>query len=464
MTTEKTPIKARRNNGEMPMVRKLLDVAIVGFSLYFAVTIYSEATWDNRYQTGAMLAVMTFFLMAELSGLYRSWRGLGLIAELMRVGMVWLGTLLVLLLTAYALKITGELSRVALGLWFILVPVLLGSWRVLVYLLRRSEQFAHSAAIAGADDTGVRLADILGDSNEFGYQLEGFYDDRDAGRISFKGEKKGGFSDLVQRAKTGDVDTVYITLPIMAEERIRHLIEELSDTTASVYMVPDFFISNVLQGRWSSINEMEVVSVYETPFSGVDGLGKRLQDVFFSLSILAVTALPMLLIAVGIKLTSPGSVLFKQRRYGLDGKDICVWKFRSMRVSEDGEVVKQAQRGDSRITPFGAFLRRTSLDELPQFFNVFLGEMSIIGPRPHAVAHNELYRELIKGYMLRHKVKPGITGWAQINGWRGETEDVNKMKRRVEHDLWYIRNWSFWLDMKIFFITLYRGFTGKQAY
>jgi putative colanic acid biosynthesis UDP-glucose lipid carrier transferase len=172
----------------------------------------------------------------------------------------------------------------------------------------------------------------------------------------------------------------------------------------------------------------------------------------------------MALIALGVKLTSPGPVLFKQRRYGLNGAVVEVWKFRSMTVCEDGDKVIQAQKGDMRITPFGAFLRRTSLDELPQFFNVLQGSMSVVGPRPHAVSHNEQYRRLIRGYMLRHKVKPGITGWAQISGWRGETETVDKMAMRVKFDLQYVQNWSLWFDLKIIFLTMFKGWVHKNAY
>jgi putative colanic acid biosynthesis UDP-glucose lipid carrier transferase len=160
-------------------------------------------------------------------------------------------------------------------------------------------------------------------------------------------------------------------------------------------------------------------------------------------------------IAIGVKWTSPGPALFRQRRYGLDGREIVVYKFRSMTVSEDGAVVKQATKNDNRVTPFGAFLRRSSLDELPQFINVLQGRMSIVGPRPHAVAHNEMYRKLVKSYMVRHKVRPGITGWAQVNGLRGETETVEKMKARIEYDLDYLRNWSLSLDLRIIWKTIF---------
>ncbi|WP_116895873.1 exopolysaccharide biosynthesis polyprenyl glycosylphosphotransferase, partial [Pseudomonas syringae] len=191
---------------------------------------------------------------------------------------------------------------------------------------------------------------------------------------------------------------------------------------------------------------------------------KRAEDIVLSSLILLLIAVPLLTIAAAIKLTSAGPVLFRQRRYGLDGRSIMVWKFRSMSVQENTDVVLQATRNDARVTPLGRFLRRTSLDELPQFFNVLHGDMSIVGPRPHAIAHNEQYRRQVSGYMLRHKVKPGITGWAQINGWRGETDTLDKMRMRVEFDLEYIEHWSIWLDLKIILLTLLKGFGNKNAF
>jgi len=269
---------------------------------------------------------------------------------------------------------------------------------------------------------------------------------------------------LVRGAKNGAFDILYIALPTMARARITELVDRLADSTLSVYMVPDYFTSSLAHGKWSNLEDIPLISIYDTPFWGVDGWVKRIEDIVLSGLFLFAAAVPMLLIGVAIKLSSPGPVLFKQHRYGMNGKRISVWKFRSMHVCEDGEEVPQARKDDPRVTRFGTLLRRTSLDELPQLVNVLLGTMSIVGPRPHAVAHNELYRKRIKGYMLRYKVRPGITGWAQINGWRGETDDLYKMEKRVEYDLWYIRNWSLWLDFKIVLLTLLYGFTGKSVY
>ncbi len=246
--------------------------------------------------------------------------------------------------------------------------------------------------------------------------------------------------------------------------KIKKLINELTDTTCSVILIPDIFTFNILQSRTEEINGIPVVPLFDTPLNGINMVIKRLEDIVLSVAILVLISPILLIISAVIKATSSGPIIFKQKRYGIDGKPIKVWKFRTMTVMEDGGDVVQATKKDARITPVGKFLRSTSLDELPQFINALRGEMSIVGPRPHAVAHNEQYRSLIQGYMLRHKVKPGITGWAQINGWRGETDTLEKMEKRIEYDLEYIRNWSIWFDLKIIFLTIFKGFVHKSAY
>jgi putative colanic acid biosynthesis UDP-glucose lipid carrier transferase len=260
------------------------------------------------------------------------------------------------------------------------------------------------------------------------------------------------------------VDRIYITFPMRAEDRIRGVLERLGDTTASVYVAPDFFVFQLLHSRWTDILGLPVVSVFENPFYGIDGLAKRLSDLAFGGLAMLLAAVPMAVIAVLIKLTSPGPVFFRQRRYGLDGKEIRVWKFRTMMVCEDGPQAVQAKRNDPRVTWLGAILRKTSLDELPQLLNVLGGSMSLVGPRPHPHALNEEFRTQIEGYMLRHKVKPGITGLAQVNGWRGETDSPEKMQRRIEFDHRYIREWSLWLDIKILVKTVTVVFSQKNAY
>ena len=242
------------------------------------------------------------------------------------------------------------------------------------------------------------------------------------------------------------------------------MLESLQGTTASLFLVPDLFGISIIQGRLQDVNGVPMVGLCETPFTGVNAAAKRASDLVLATLIVVLVAPLMLVLAVGVKLSSPGPVIFRQRRNRLGGEEIVVYKFRSMQATDDGTVVAQATPRDPRVTRFGAFLRRTSLDELPQFINVLQGHMSIVGPRPHAVAHNEQYRQLIKAYMVRHKVRPGITGWAQVNGHRGETDTLDKMRERVECDLDYLRNWSLSLDLQIIARTIKLLIGDRHAY
>jgi len=241
-------------------------------------------------------------------------------------------------------------------------------------------------------------------------------------------------------------------------------LNELQDTTASIYFLPDIYVFDLIQARFDNVAGVPVVAICETPFTGMNSSIKRISDIVLATLIMIMLLPIMLVIAIAIKATSPGPIVFKQRRYGLDGEEIIVYKFRSMTVAEDGDKVTQATKGDKRVTRVGGFLRRSSLDELPQFFNVLQGRMSIVGPRPHAVAHNELYRKQIKGYMLRHKVRPGITGWAQVNGFRGETDTLDKMEARISYDLDYLRRWSLALDLWIIVRTVKVALQRDNAY
>jgi putative colanic acid biosynthesis UDP-glucose lipid carrier transferase len=323
-------------------------------------------------------------------------------------------------------------------------------------------------AVVGINDLGIRLTSNIEDSPRLGMKFAGFYDDRPDERtttIPAKfGNRIGTIPDLLEATRRGEVEVIYLTFPMRAEERLRNVLSQLTDTTASVYIVPDFFVFELLHSRWNDIQGIPVVSIFENPVHGVDGISKRALDLCLASLMLIVAAIPMLVIAALVKWTSPGPVFFKQKRYGLDGREILVWKFRSMRVMENDAKVTQATVGDPRITKVGNILRKTSLDELPQLFNVLAGTMSLVGPRPHATAHNEEYRSQIHGYMLRHKIKPGMTGLAQVNGWRGETDQLFKMEKRVEFDHKYIREWSVILDLKILFRTIFVVLAGENAY
>ncbi len=458
-------------HSKLALITRMIDALLVGASLWLIADLYG-VIWNERYSLALACAVGLFVFFAEFYDLYRAWRGAPLWQEGIRLWWAWIGVILGLLFLAYATKVSAEYSRRVMLTWLILTPVVLTTWRsalhFIVGLLRQQGINTRNVAIVGARELGAKLAHTFIGAPWLGFKAMGFYDDRAPTGSRPLADKPinvvGTFDDLVQQARDGKIDIIYITLPMRAETRIQNLISKLADTTVSVYMVPDFFMFDLMNASWTHVGELPAVSIYETPFYGVDSWVKRLEDIVLSGAILLTVAVPMLVIATLVKITSPGPVIFHQTRYGLQGQKIEVWKFRTMRVCENGSDVTQATRSDPRVTPVGNFLRRTSLDELPQFINVLQGRMSIVGPRPHAVAHNEMYRKLIAGYMLRHKVKPGITGWAQINGWRGETETVDKMRARVEHDLAYIRNWSLWLDVKIILSTIAKGFIGKNAY
>jgi putative colanic acid biosynthesis UDP-glucose lipid carrier transferase len=322
------------------------------------------------------------------------------------------------------------------------------------------------AIIVGAGNLGTELRGRFANDSALGVDVAGFFDDRAMERTNLVDPKRllGCLADIPEYVNRNGIDLVYITLPMASQPRTLSVLDALRDTTASVYFVPDIFVSDLIQARVDHIHGMPVVALTESPTMGVSGIGKRISDVVIASLILLLIWPVLLILAIGVKLSSPGPIIFKQRRYGLDGQQILVYKFRSMRVCDDGAVIQQAGRCDPRTTRFGAFIRRTSLDELPQFINVLQGRMSVVGPRPHAVAHNEQYRKLIKGYMLRHKVKPGITGWAQVNGLRGETETLDKMRARVQYDIDYMRNWSLVFDLMIIAKTVAVVWRDQNAY
>ncbi|MBI3154250.1 MAG: undecaprenyl-phosphate glucose phosphotransferase [Burkholderiales bacterium] len=386
------------------------------------------------------------------------------------IGVSWLWLLAILTLCGYATQSLNLFDPRVLLWWAVLTPALLWSLTFATRKVLRHHaaqpQNRRRAVVVGAGPLGVKVAQALRAFGGTGIDLVGYFDDRSDGRLHEQASALvlGRLGDTAEYVRAHGIHHVYITLPLGSQPRIVELMEKLQGTTASIYYVPDVFGISVIQGRLQDMNGVPVVGLCDTPFTGSNLLLKRASDIVLASIILLLISPLMLAIAVGVKLSSPGPVIFKQRRNGLDGEEIVVWKFRSMRTQDDGPVVVQATRDDPRITRFGAFLRRSSLDELPQFFNVLQGRMSIVGPRPHAVAHNEEYRRLIKAYMVRHKVRPGITGWAQIHGHRGETDTLEKMQARVEYDLSYLRNWSLLLDLQIIARTVKLVFFDRRAY
>lgn len=459
----------RPYHSELSLIQRLFDAGLICLALWVSHWLYGVDI-DNHNIVSAVLAVACFYFFAEAKGLYGSWRMGGIVLEITDIVIAWGMVIAVLVMLAFMSKTSASFSRLVVMTWFVMVPFGLVMARVCVRIflreMRRAGKNTRTLAIVGANAQGVRLIEKSQDAPWMGMLPLGIYDDvvNETAPSAIRTHLKGSVADLIREVRNGRVDYVYIALSMHEESRIVELVDAFADTTVSVYVVPDMFISDLLHARWTNFHGIPAIRVYETPFMGADGWVKKLEDFILGTIFLVIAAIPMIAISIAVKLTSSGPVIFKQQRYGLNGEVVEIWKFRTMSACEDDGKVPQAKRDDPRITPLGKFLRRTSLDEFPQLINVLQGKMSLVGPRPHAVAHNEQYRQLIHGYMLRHKVKPGITGWAQVNGWRGETDTLCKMEKRIEYDLEYIRNWSLWLDLKILWLTLFRGFVGKNAY
>jgi putative colanic acid biosynthesis UDP-glucose lipid carrier transferase len=452
-------------------LQRLADAAVVIAAQILARWLYNEP-WGEQTMTVTVLGLLAFGFAAEVSGLYRPYRMETIVREIRDTLVAWLPVPLTLLAFWFFTKTSTEYSRVAATIWFLLAPAMLCSLRAVVRIglriLRAQGHNTRRVAILGCTKDAERLAAALDELPWLGLDLQGVYDDRSEKRRHAAKHSKckvlGTSNDLVERCRKGLIDVVYVALPLRAELRTAGILSELADTTVTVYMVADFLYYSLLRSHWSQVGGIPVVSVHNSPFEGVVGWVKRLEDLVIGSMIVLLTLIPMAFIAVAIKLSSAGPVFFRQWRYGLCGKKIRILKFRTMTVCEDGPSIRQVSKNDSRVTAVGRFLRRTSLDEFPQFLQVLTGELSLVGPRPHAVAHNEQYRSLIHGYMLRHMVKPGITGWAQVNGWRGETAELDKMEQRVQHDLEYIRNWNLLLDLKIIFMTIFGSKNRRNAY
>jgi putative colanic acid biosynthesis UDP-glucose lipid carrier transferase len=460
----------RSRQGSFNFVYRLIDISIIISILIVATSAYN-VTFTSLYTSTALAGAVTFMLCAETFGLYRSWRASTVMRMMLITSITWWLCAMFVVLLGFFIKVSVDVSRVVIGGWIVVTWIGLMGWRFIFRQILRAMRAqgynSRIAAIVGLNDTAVRMRNEILGSPDLGIRFTGFYDDRCAIRLTEEHPKEvllGCIEELMDKAKEGGVDLIYIALPLKAQLRIAEILERCGDTTASVHLIPDFFTYNLLHARMGSVGSVETLSIYETPIFGFNDLLKRSFDVVFSSFILCLISFPMLMIAAAVKFTSRGPVIFKQVRYGLDGRKIFVWKFRSMSTMDNGTEVVQATKGDARITKVGAFIRKTSLDELPQFINVLQGRMSVVGPRPHAVAHNEEYRKLIPYYMLRHKVKPGITGWAQINGFRGETDTLDKMEGRIDHDLDYIRNWSLLMDIRIIFLTVFKGFVGSHVH
>ena len=445
----------------LAIVRAMLPAAVAVGCLIVTCWVYDAPFGTNFVALSMLVAALAAMLLkssVRVSGdMLAQWGGIAF-DVISRWTMLFGG----LLVIGYVTKFSAMYPRRVILTWTLVTPAVL----IIVNVILRSVMrriFADPAnsrrvIIAGYNDISLSLATRLQEDHLSAMKVEGFFDDRSAERLGtgVGPPLLGKLPDMPAYVKSNFIDVIFVALPIRHIRRVLDLIDELRDTTASIYYIPDILVFDLIQSRTLEILGIPVIAMCETPFAGYRGVVKRLTDIVLCMAAMPILLPLMAVISVAVKVTSPGPAIFRQRRYGLDGRPIVVYKFRTMDVAEDGDVIVQATKDDARVTPVGRFLRRYSLDEFPQFFNVLQGRMSLVGPRPHAVAHNEWYRKLIKGYMVRHKVPPGITGLAQINGCRGETALLEQMQARIDYDLEYLRHWSLMLDLKILTRTVLR--------
>ncbi len=453
-------------------VMRAVDPLIIVLSTWLAYYL-SHSSWilPTNYLWASIQAALLVAVTFPLFRIYESWRGESLENELGALLIACIAVFIILLLLSVVTKTSAQFSRLWMGYWLACSVILLSFFRLLLrFALRwlRSQGFnQRRVVIIGTGELARDVANRLLDAPWTGLNVLGFFDEApiDVNQIIAGRPLLGGFDRIADYVKREAIDQIWLAMPWSHQKAINQVLYNLRHSTADVQMVLDVFSYRLLNMSLSEVAGLPILNLSTSPFKGINRLLKFLEDWVLALIILALMSPLMVIIAIGIKLSSPGPILFRQKRHGYDGKEVEVWKFRSMRMHQEQEnKVTQASYEDPRITRFGAFLRHTSLDELPQFINVLQGHMSIVGPRPHAIVHNDHYKEQIEHYMLRHKVKPGITGWAQVNGFRGETGTLEKMQKRVEYDFYYIENWSLWFDLKIILLTFFKGFVSKNAY
>ena len=454
----------------------VLDITIITIACLIAHFGYEVAVLNSPIDVIRMAGV-GFFAAIMFAGIYRIMSGYlfdslaDIGSQIGRLAVSWSGAILGLIAIAFILKISATYSRGWLMSWFAIASIMLLIGRVLmvrtIAQLIQNERISRHVAIVGVGPLSMRLSEHLKTHRDTtGIKVIGFFDDRAKRRDDHAGEQPflGTIDDLVHYARNNRLDEIFIALPWSADERISKLEQALASLPCDIRLVPDLVGIRYKNRPVSRVGGMVLMDLNQKPIRQWWLMAKVIQDYLLAAVALLITAPLMALIALAIKLDSPGPVFFQQRRRGYNENIIPVLKFRTMTVTEDGEKVSQARKNDSRITRVGNILRQTSLDELPQLFNVLQGNMSIVGPRPHPLALDEEFSKAIEQYQWRHRVKPGITGWAQVNGYRGETDTMDKLQGRIEHDIYYIQNWSFWFDIKIMALTLVKGFVHKNAY
>ncbi|WP_319380098.1 undecaprenyl-phosphate glucose phosphotransferase [Thiomicrorhabdus sp.] len=467
-----TQPKIYTDRSNIVWLHRFTDVLIPLISLYLIVFLSGGDSWQDRYLVMGVLGGLLFIFAAQLVGIYINWRGRSIFSSFKMIAVAWLLTWVSLIAIAFLVKDSQNFSRIIIVEWALITPTLLMGYRFILRLflsnIRASGKNHLKVAIIGAGKIGQSIANTFHKHPWLGYKVVAFYDDdpEKVSQLLSNTKVLGSCTTAINAAKSHEFDEVFICLPLREEDKIKQILTALTDSTVIVKFVPDLFNFDLMHSKWIDINGIPVISVFDTPLSSnFSSLIKRVEDITFSVIILTLISPIMLLIAIGVKATSPGPIFYKQVRVGWNGKNFNMLKFRSMPVGSDKNVnIKEtnslADNPNAKVnTKFGAFIRKYSLDELPQFINVLKGDMSIVGPRPERSNYVSELRTKIPRYMQKHMVKAGISGWAQINGWRGDTS----LEKRIEFDLHYIQNWSLWLDIKIIFLTAIKGFINKTG-
>lgn len=456
---------------------RLAEVATLLLVSYLAVLANVALTPAEftSYANATLIGAFAYAGLAEITGAFDVDIRFSVRQSWSRVLTAWLATGMFMLTLSFLLKVSQNYSRGWAIAWFFVGGIALCAMRTIgvVWMarLKRRGMFNHRVAIFGAGVQGDRLARYITGDQRLTITIVGFFDDRADDRLPPRQTdipRKGNLADLVRLIRQGDLDQVIVALPWSAESRLQEVVAELAVTPVRIRLAPDLASFAFAHGPVALLGDLPVLTLFERPISGSEQLLKRYEDIALAVLLLLLLGPVMLICAIAIKLDDGGPIFFRQTREGFNKHIFRIWKFRTMRAETcEGNAIRQATRADDRVTRVGRFLRRTSLDELPQLFNVLGGEMSMVGPRPHAPstrAGDRLFSDIVKTYAARHNVKPGITGWAQVSGWRGETDTEEKLLKRLEHDLYYIENWSLLFDLYILLRTGATVLFSRAAY
>ena len=445
---------------------RLLDIMILLAACLAAyLTVFGTESLPAHYQIAILFAVLLLIVVFHAYSLYRAWRGVDYAQEFTATLLAWTTVFGILVFLAVITKTSESFSRAWLLIWFTLGGSALlltryGLRRLLQYLRGRGFNLRHIAIIASGD-IGSHVIGNLRASPESGFNIKAYFTDDDIDTSGWSNIFEGSIADARDYIDQHQLDQIWLAMPLREVDTIEAILSDLKDVTTDIRLVPDIFGFRLINHSISSIAGLPVINLSVTPMEGINRWIKAVEDLLISTVILVLISPLFLIISLMVKMTSPGPIFYRQQRLSWNGREFTMLKFRTMPVgAEKSTGAVWTTRDDTRATSVGTFLRRTSLDELPQFWNVLRGDMSIVGPRPERPVFVEKFKDEIPSYMQKHMVKAGITGWAQVNGWRGDTD----LQTRIEHDLYYIDNWSLWLDLRIIFMTFSKGLVHKNAY